>query len=178
MIKLRKVNPEVYFATQFPAVIGPSEIDWLKYQAGRSSRKRCRICLHSDEREDLQETLLVYRQETFNRPNRHPVHESFHVVEGRVDVFFFEVTGELKNWVAIGDKSTGLPFACRFPIMTYHTMIVRSEWLVLHETCHGPFVRGETTLYAPWAPDESDLVGQAQFLNKLEAHVFVDREVR
>ena len=172
MIKLKRQSPEVYFAANPIAAIGPAEIKFLKNAAHRSLRQRCRICLHADEQALLHETVLVYTRDTFNRPNRHPMAESFHVLEGACDVIFFTEDGKpdkiLHMEAAV--RGNGAPFIVQFPVMVYHTMIVRSDWLVIHETCRGPFVRGTTTQYAPWAPMEGDGADVADFLAKLEEY--------
>jgi cupin fold WbuC family metalloprotein len=178
MIPLTKRSAEVYFAQTAVATIGPVEIAFLKHHAKASPRKRCRICLHADEQADLHETVLVYTGSTFNRPNRHPMSESFHVLEGRCDILFFGEHGNVNKIVHMGEAKTGMPFICRFPATIFHTLIVRSDWLVVHETCNGPFVRGVSTQYAPWAPDETDAEGIAAFLDRLEANIFVDEYVR
>jgi len=170
MIELKRQSPEVYFAAHSIAAIGPAEIAFLKDAAMRSLRQRCRICLHVDEQAELHETVLVYMRDTFNRPNRHPMAESFHIIEGKADVLFFTESGQVDKLVRMGDCASGLPFICQFPAMVYHTMIVRSHWLALHETCRGPFVRGTTTQYAPWAPRETDAVDIEDFLAKLEVY--------
>jgi glucose-6-phosphate isomerase len=115
--------------------------------------------------------VLVYTKATYNRPNRHPMAESFHLLEGACDVIFFDDDGHpdkvLHMEAAV--RGNGHPFIVQFPVMVYHTIIVRSDWLVIHETCRGPFVRGQSTLYAPWAPAEADHdVGD--FLAKLEGY--------
>jgi cupin fold WbuC family metalloprotein len=172
MIPLTRQSAEVYFAAQPIAPIGHAEIKFLKDAAMRSLRQRCRICLHAGEQALLHETVLCYTSDTFNRPNRHPMAESFHVLEGACDVIFFTEDGRpdkvLRMEAAV--RGNGRPFIVQFPVMVYHTMIVRSQWLVIHETCRGPFVRGTTTQYAPWAPRETDATDIEDFLAKLEGY--------
>jgi cupin fold WbuC family metalloprotein len=180
MIELKRQSAEVYFAKQPISAIGVPELRFLKEAAMRSTRHRCRICLHLDEQALLHETVLVYTRATYNRPNRHPMAESFHLLEGACDVLFFEDEPEPTSpsgFVAPSKvlhmeaavRGNGHPFIVQFPVMVYHTIVVRSDWLVIHETCRGPFVRGHTTLYAPWAPAETDHdVGD--FLAKLEGY--------
>jgi cupin fold WbuC family metalloprotein len=172
MIKLKRQSPEVYFVANPISGIGSAEIKFLKGAAHRSLRQRCRICLHADEQALLHETVLVYTRDTFNRPNRHPMAESFHVLEGACDVIFFTEDGKPDKIMHMeaAVRGNGHPFIVQFPVMVYHTIIVRSDWLVIHETCRGPFVRGATTLYAPWAPLETDVADVADFLAKLETY--------
>jgi cupin fold WbuC family metalloprotein len=172
MIKLKRQSPEVYFVAQDISGIGPAEIQFLKGRAYKSPRQRCRICLHTNEEALLHETVLVYTKATYNRPNRHPMAESFHLLEGACDVIFFYSDGVPYHTLHMeaASRGNGHPYIVQFPIMVYHTIIVRSEWLVIHETCRGPFVRGETTLYAPWAPLETDTHDVTDFLAKLEGY--------
>lgn len=168
MIELTRQSAEVYFAAAPLGAVGHDDIAFLKAEAAKSSRKRCRICLHLDEQAGLHETVLVYTAETFNRPNRHPMAESFHILEGKADVVFFHPGGMVDKVLRMGDMASGLPFICQFPIMVFHTMVVRSKWLVIHETCRGPFVRGKSTMYASWAPRETDAADIKKFLAKLD----------
>ena len=172
LIKLKRQSPEVYFVANPISGIGPTEIKFLKDAARRSTRQRCRICLHADEQAELHETVLVYTKDTFNRPNRHPMAEAFHLLEGACDVIFFTEDGKPdKNLhMEAAVRGNGRSFIVQFPVMVYHTIIVRSDWLVIHETCRGPFVRGTTTLYAPWAPLETDTDDVADFLAGLEMY--------
>lgn len=168
MIELNRQSAEVYFAAQPIAAIGHEEIKFLKAEAAKSARQRCRICLHLDEQAGLHETVLVYTRATFNRPNKHPMAESFQILEGNADVLFFDDDGTVNKRIAMGDPTSGLPFICQFPRRIYHTMIVYSKWLAIHETCRGPFVRGQTTMYAPWAPEETDAIGIGEFYKRIK----------
>ncbi|KPA34301.1 Cupin fold metalloprotein, WbuC family [Leptospira interrogans] len=50
---------------------------------------------------------------------------------------------------------------------TYHTLMIRSEWLVFLEITKGPF-RKEDTIFAPWSPEENDAEKVREFMNKIE----------
>lgn len=167
MMELNRQSPEVYFASKSFAALGHKELKFLKDAARVSVRQRCRICLHVNEQAELHQTVLVYTRDTFNRPNRHPMAESFHILEGTAEILLFDDDGTVRSRVTMGDQASGLPFLCQFPLMVYHTIIVRSKWLVIYESCRGPFVRGKSTLYAPWAPEETDSEGIVRFYNRI-----------
>ena len=48
--------------------------------------------------------------------------------------------------------------------------MIRSERVIFHETTNGPF-RREDTIFAPWAPEESDEAAGARFLSSLADQV-------
>ena len=53
---------------------------------------------------------------------------------------------------------------------TLHTLCLRTEFFVFHETTRGPFDREETE-FASWAPAETDREAVARYLNHLEAAI-------
>jgi hypothetical protein len=52
----------------------------------------------------------------------------------------------------------------------FHTLIIQSEVLVFHETTNGPF-DSTGTLFAPWAPKETDVNSVVDFLADLKKRV-------
>jgi hypothetical protein len=51
--------------------------------------------------------------------------------------------------------------------LIWHTLIVRSEFLVFHETTNGPFNR-EDTIFPLWAPEEKEAEQVIGFIESLE----------
>jgi hypothetical protein len=52
----------------------------------------------------------------------------------------------------------------------FHTLLIRSDILIVHEITNGPFVR-EGTRLAPFAPAESDTRGIADYQRQLVSQV-------
>jgi hypothetical protein len=52
----------------------------------------------------------------------------------------------------------------------FHTLLIRSDILIVHEITNGPFLRG-VTHFAPFAPEESDASGIADYLRRLLSRV-------
>jgi len=80
--------------------------------------------------------------------------ESFHIVEGKVDVVIFDEAGNITEVVGLGDPSTGRNFYYRLSDSRFHTLVIRGGFLVVHEVTNGPY-RKEDTVLAPFAPTES-----------------------
>jgi len=166
-MRMRQISEEILYADEPVVRVGPSIIERLKEIARGNRRRRCRLCAHTDVNDRLHEMLIVHAEGTYVRPHKHlGKPESFHVIEGMVDVILFAEEGRITHVIRMGDHTSGREFYYRISEPLYHTLLIRSEFLVFHEITSGPFVRSDT-LFAPWAPAEDDPVGQAPFLEGL-----------
>lgn len=172
MIRMKAVNPEVYVADQPVVAIGREEIGFLEENVKLSVRKRTRLCAHQDSEETLHEMMVVYTGSTFIRPNRHPgKDESLHILKGAADFVFFDDEGNVTEVVPLGDQESGKAFYVRVPADMYHSMVMRSDKLVIHECINGPFRKETTTVFAPWGPQEDDVDGVREFTARMSAAV-------
>lgn len=166
-LRVEQLNDEVLVALDPITRIGPTEIQLLKERALQNPRRRIRICAHKSTDDLLHEMLIVHTKDTYVRPHRHfNKSESFHVIEGIVDVIVFDETGKVVEVIDMGDRGSGRAFYYRIDTPVYHTLIIRSDVLVFHETTRGPF-RREDTAFASWAPEDGDLEGRRAFQSRL-----------
>jgi len=125
------------------------------------------LCTHRNTEDLLHEMFIVHTRDAYIRPHKHlGKPESFHIIEGTVDVFVFEEDGRVREVIKMGEYLSGRPFYYRINDPLYHTLIIRSDVLVFHETTSGPFNRADA-IFAPWAPEESNPVGYEVFMGKL-----------
>lgn len=175
-LRLRQISPEVFFSTDALARIGSAEIAFLKNQASLSSRRRARICAHASNENPLHEMMIVAVSDTYIHPHRHDgKSESFHIIEGEVDIIMFDDDGEVIDVVELGDISSKKPFFYRLSDERFHTLCIRSEFLVFHEVTNGPFVP-DTTRVATFAPNESDHAAVGIWNSELERRVVQYRQ--
>jgi cupin fold WbuC family metalloprotein len=166
---LRKLSDEVYVADEPIVRLGRFEIELIKEQARKNTRGRARICTHPGDHDPLHEMLIAMRSDTYVRPHKHVgKSESFHVIEGQADVVVFDDVGAIVDLIALGDVSSGRHLYYRLSQPSFHTLLIRSELLVLHEVTNGPFRPGDA-LFAPFSPAESDgAAGRAYLQDVLE----------
>lgn len=165
---VESISKEVYYARQPIVHVGSSEMGFLKEKVFENERKRVRLCAHKNEEDILHEMFVVYLKETYVKPNKHiKKEESLHILEGAADFVFFDEQGNVIDVVPLGDYASGRQFYCRIPESVYHTWLIRSKVLVVHETILGPFRRSDT-VFAPWAPDEGNLTGINNFTQEIE----------
>ena len=157
---------DVFYSSDVVLTITPGLIGWLIEQARCSARKRSRLCAHPDPEARVHEMIIVHHFEVYVRPHRHATKsESFHRISGAASIVLFHSDGAVDR-VFECDGSADAPLYFRIPAGTYHTFIVRSEWLVFHETTAGPF-RRSLMEFAPWAPDDQDPAAVAQYVSRL-----------
>jgi cupin fold WbuC family metalloprotein len=178
-VNLKKINPEVFFATDRIVTVEKGDLDFLDKQAENSSRRRARICTHRNADDKLHEMTVTLKKDCYLIPEKHIVKvESYHIIEGMADVVIFDKDGNITDVVEIGDYSSGRPFYFRLSEPSfYHTLIIRTNKLVYHETATGPFQKSDT-LVAPWAPGVDDIAEQLIYMSELENRVekFVNNE--
>ena len=149
-------SPEVFLAEGPIASVGPAEIDRLKAAVQASPKRRARINAHPDGEDALHEMIIAIDASSYIRPHKHPgKSEAFHIVEGEVDIVVFKDDGEIDRIVELGAPGSQHPFYYRMSNAFFHTLIIRSDLLVVHEITNGPF-RPAGTVFADFAPDDRE----------------------
>ncbi len=170
-LHLREVSPGVFESDDPVVRVGWPEIEFLRSRVNESPRGRVRLCAHRGSGQALHEMLILLRQDSYIRPHRHLGKcESFHIVEGEVDVVLFAEDGKIDEVVQLGDASSGRSFYYRLADPVFHTLVIRTPLLIVHETTNGPFHREETE-FAPWTPEEDDAPGQRAYIAEVERRI-------
>jgi cupin fold WbuC family metalloprotein len=152
---LTRINDEVFAADDRIVRLGAPHVTFLRERAVMSPRRRARICAHRGSGDGVQEMLIAACADSYIRPHKHPGKiESFHVVAGSVDVVVLDDGGAIIEVIELGDFASGRPFYYRLADCLFHTLLIHSSILVMHEVTDGPFV-ADATVLAPFAPPES-----------------------
>lgn len=148
---LEAKSGEVLVCTDEIISLNHSDVERLSAMAAASPKRRARICVHKDEGAGVQEMIILMNRSSYVCPHRHANKcESFHLVKGSADIVVFGDDDVIEKVI---------PFSCehaffyRLDTNRYHTIVVRSDFIVFHEVTNGPFIRNETE-YAPFAPRE------------------------
>jgi cupin fold WbuC family metalloprotein len=164
----QKQNAEVLYTNDFITVAAKSDVEELRLLSAFNPRKRIRLCTHLNQMDLLHEMIIVHEKTAYVRPHKHlGKSESTHIIVGIVDVVLFDEEGQISQVIRMGDYASGKPFFYRMATPTYHTLIIRSDVLVFHETTNGPFDLNNT-IYAPWAPEDADVNSVISFMGDLE----------
>ena len=170
-MNLTMLNEEVFIASDSIVKIGEEEVIFLKQRASSNQRHRARICAHKADDEALHEMLIAISKECYVHPHKHlGKSESFHIVDGIVDVVTFNDLGDIVEIIELGDRRSGRNFYYRLPEGAFHTLLVRTEFIVLHEVTTGPFLR-ERTILADFAPPEEQVAKAGVYISEVAKRV-------
>jgi cupin fold WbuC family metalloprotein len=170
-VRFKAISNEVCVAVEPIVKVGPEEIEWLKQKLVTAPRGRVRICAHRHRGDLLHEMMIALARHTYIRPHKHVnKSESFHVIEGVADVVVLDDQGRILELIPLGEPGSGRDFFYRLATPVYHTLFIRSDCLIVHETTNGPFIPDDAA-FAPWAPPEEDAPGVSSYLASLSKAV-------
>ena len=162
-----KVNPEVFHSKENFFSLSKEDINKLVTLAKSTSRGRVRYCSHSSDQDALHEMFIVHPRDAYVRPHKHlDKIESMLVIDGEVDYIMFDDNGKVDNIIKMGDFKTNKPFYQTIRKDKFHTLIIKSEWLVFLEITNGPFNKKDT-IFADWSPQEEEQDKVIKFINNL-----------
>jgi cupin fold WbuC family metalloprotein len=160
-------SPEVFLAEGPISTIGGEDIEMLRQAVRKTPKRRVRINAHPGSDDGLHEMIIAIEPGSYIRPHKHPgKSEAFHIIEGQVDIVVFSEAGNIDRIVSLAAKGGDRPFYYRMSTSHFHTLIIRSDLLVVHEITNGPFVP-TSTVYADFAPEEGDVAEGAAFQQNL-----------
>lgn len=167
-MRARKVAPEVFYADEPVVRVAAEDVTALVAEADPMPRRRTRLCTHRSAEDRLHEMLIVHHRDAYVRAHQHlGKAESMHIISGETDLILYDDQGTVTEVIAMGDFASGKPFYYRMSDAIFHSLIIRSEWLVFHEVTSGP-LRREESRFAPWAPADEDAAAVAAFLASVE----------
>lgn len=170
-MRLIKKSPELFFAEGDIATISQAEIDTLKLAVVETPHGRCRINLHSASDDKLHEMFIVIQRGSYIRAHKHPnKSEAFHMVYGSARVVIFNDDGDIEKVVHLDANCPKKPFYYRMSKPFFHTLIIESDIMIVHEITNGPFVPGQT-IFAFFSPHEDDKEAVRNFQNNLQAEL-------
>lgn len=77
--------------------------------------------------------------------------ETYHMIEGRMRLQFFDDAGKPSSSHLLGGPGTGLPLIVRVPKGVWHASVAETDFVVFHESRPGPFDGGDT-VFPHWEP--------------------------
>ena len=130
--------------------IDRKKLEELKILAQKDPNKRARICLHKNDEEMVQEMIIAFCKDSYIRPHRHiDKSESYHIIEGRIEIIFYNDSGIEIDKVVLSDKIDEHPFLFRISNSAWHTVVPKSDFVIIHEVTKGPFNKNSSE-FADW----------------------------
>jgi len=134
-------------------------------QLASKTKKKCyRFCSHRDKNEPVHEMVIAHKEGAYIRPHKHlRKPESLLIIIGKADYLLFSEKGKLVKRIEMGDYHSKRPFYQSTRKEIYHSMIVKTPWLVFLEITKGPFRRHQT-VFARWSPGANRIRDGIKFL--------------
>ena len=168
MILTHKENDEVYYPDEDIVRVDAATLEELKKLALLNERQRVRLCAHKSQTDKIHEMFIVHTSECYVRPHKHiGKAESMAILEGEADLVLFHDNGDVREVLQMGAPETNKLFYYRMSEPIYHSLLIRTPFLVFHESTEGPFLR-EKTVFPEWAPEENT-DEQKLYLDKIES---------
>jgi len=180
MSRQAKQSEEVYHAIEDQFALDKADIVQLIEFAKKNKRQRTRFCVHKSPSELIQQMFIVHPEHAYVRPHKHVLKsESMLVLEGVVDYVTLNEVGEIKEVLQMGDYNSAKPFYNNISRNEYHTLVIRSNWLVFMEITKGPFVKNDT-IFGEWSPLETNVVLVKEYMSTLNRgiQIVIDRNDR
>lgn len=109
-----------------------------------------RVNLHPDPSAPVHDMIIAQRAGGAPFTHRHLAREeTYHMIEGRMRLQFFDEGGGRTNSYLLGAPGTGLPLLVRVPKGIWHATEPETDFAVFHESRPGPF-DPKDTIPAPW----------------------------
>jgi cupin fold WbuC family metalloprotein len=149
--------------------INEEMIDQTIKEARKTPNGCFRICLHSSINSPIQQMVIAFTRKTYFPPHRHPNKtESYHILSGRVVVVFFSDEGDIVHSFIMDKDDKKSVQIYRQNGCYWHTIVVLSDFAVIHEIVNGPYIKIENE-YVGWAPSEEDNDAKDAFRKKVIA---------
>ncbi len=162
----KKKKDVIYFKNSL-IKIKKKDIDLLKEYSNNNIDKKSRYCNHKSKNSKLHEMIIFHKKGYYVRPHSHPsTTESVHLIKGKVDIVIFDKKGNISDIIKMGNYQSGDVFYYRMNSELTHTLIIKSSYIIFHETSLGPFKKKKTK-FANWSPINKNSV----FLNNLKKKI-------
>lgn len=138
----------------------------LRAQAEASTRRRAHHNVHEDYQQAVQRLFICMLPDSYVRPHRHsqPTKwEFFLVVEGHLELLFFNDNGVLQERVSLGPGCDS--FGLEIPPNTWHATICKDP-VCFVEVKQGPYEVTDDKDFAAWSPAEGE-PGVANFMAQM-----------
>lgn len=173
-LPVKKMSEEVFQATDDIVQFDKRAIEFIKQQAMLNTRGRARICMHKSSTDNLHEMFIAIRSDSYIRPHRHHnKSEAFHLIEGRADIVILNEEGDIHEIIRLGKEYC---FYYRLSSSYYHTLIIHSPLLIIHEITNGPFNANESD-FGKFSPSDTEKAAANLYIEMLKNKILSKRQL-
>lgn len=132
-----QIDNEIYRLKADSFSVSKFDIDRLKPEFSKANEHPTRLYIQKEGALLLEEFVIYTSKSSIGVKLHVDTDRSLHILEGEVDVVFFDNAGNTLDVVELGEKTKGKFFCLRVPKGTLYSMVVKSDFLVSHEAMSG-----------------------------------------
>ena len=134
-------------------VLTKKKLLFLKDSAKKNFSNKFRICTHNPK-DKIHEMFIYHEKDYFVRPHMHlNKTETLFIMKGSIDYIIFDKDGNIKKLFQLSDKGIEKNVYLRIKPNTFHSMIIKSQYVIFYEITSGPFYKKDT-VFAKWYKKE------------------------
>ena len=155
-MQTKKISPETSYVKAPYATYFNSDLkEYLEQSFMDSPRSRHRLCFHQSPNVEIHDIIITYDASSYIPVNKHiGKSETLCVLQGLIEIFFFNDLGQCYLKQILGSSDSGHPFLTRIPPNTWHGLrVISEEPCVVKETIPGPYSK-ESLQWADFSPTE------------------------
>ena len=150
MIKTSKESNKVLYAKDSLITVAQRDIKYLIKLAKKNPDKTIRLCTHKNKNDVLNEMIIIHPKKYKVKSHMHPRNaESMMIIKGRVDILIYNKRGKVIKTIEMGEFGSKKVFYYKIPKKTYHTLIIKSPFLIFYEVSKGKFSKSKNS-YTDW----------------------------
>ena len=141
---LVKKNDRVYYSKSMPSIISKNNIILLKDIAKHKGLDACRICMHTNNEENIHEMLMIHTKPQVIKPHKqNKTSLSYHIIKGFGEVKLYNNNGYLQQKILISDSGQQ---HIRLDANIFRSIESKSECFIFLDVASGPF-KDEDTIW-------------------------------
>ena len=125
------------------SILDKNLLDVMSY-ISKLDKTDLRLNLHSSPKEKHHDMIILQRKNYKCPVHKHLSNgETIHIIKGSLAILLFNKKKQLINKIILSKKDK---LIYRIPTNLYHTVQIKSNYAIYHESKKGPFIRKQTIL--------------------------------
>tara|TARA_Y100000590_G_scaffold458802_2_gene614354 strand:+ start:278 stop:760 length:483 start_codon:yes stop_codon:yes gene_type:complete len=143
-LQLFKKNSNVFYAKKYPFFLRAKDLNQLIRLSEMQNIDKFRICIHKNNKEPIQEMLLVLLKPQLIKPHKQEKSIiSYHVLDGAAALKIYDDNGDVEFEENLSSSETGIQHI-RLEANRFRSIESLSDYFIYLEITTGPFQESDT----------------------------------
>ena len=138
--KLKKISDEVYYSTSDLCQLETKDIKKLIFRTKKKGLEKFRICFHKNTKDKIHQMLIYHSKNYVCKPHKNNYPETTIILEGKMDLIFYDKFKKIKKIVKMVDYKTKKKFFFLIKKNEFASVKINSKYVIFFEIKGGPFI--------------------------------------